>query len=86
MIYAIHKMLVLFQNYLNYLKVFSNALFSQNIMLESLSLEEENIIKDIVNLFRLKKKLKYTIFIYIKNLFRLEKETKAIKDRILTGI
>ena len=86
MIYAIHKMLVLLQNYLNYLQVFSNALFSQNIMLESLSLEEENIIKDIVNLFRLKKKLKYTIFIYIKNLFTLEKETKAIKDRILTGI
>ena len=55
-------------------------------MLESLSLEEENIIKDIVNLFRLKKKLKYTIFIDIKNLFRLEKETKAIKDRILTAI
>ena len=55
-------------------------------MLESLSLEEENIIKDIVNLFRLKKKLKYTIFIDIKSLFRLEKETKAIKDRILTAI
>ena len=55
-------------------------------MLESLSLEEENIIKDILNLFRLKKELKYTLFIAIKNLFRLEKETKAIKDRILTGI
>ena len=55
-------------------------------MLESLSLEEENIIKDILNLFRLKKELKYTLFIDIKNLSRLEKETKAIKDRILTGI
>ena len=36
--------------------------------MESLSLEEENIIKD------------------IRNLFRLEKETKAIKDRILRDI
>ena len=36
--------------------------------MESLSLEEENIIKD------------------IRNIFRLEKETKAIKDRILVDI
>ena len=36
--------------------------------MESLSLEEENIIKD------------------IRNLFRLEKEAKAIKDRILRDI
>ena len=36
--------------------------------MKSLSLEEENIIKD------------------IKNLFRLEKETKAIKDIILRDI
>ena len=36
--------------------------------MESLSLEEENIIKD------------------IRNRFRLEKETKAIKDRILRDI
>ena len=55
-------------------------------MLESLSLEEENIVKNILNLFRLNKELKYTLFIDIKNLFRLEKETKAIKGRILTGI
>ena len=34
-------------------------------IIQSLSLEEENIIKD------------------IRNLFRLKKETKAIKDRIL---
>ena len=31
--------------------------FLQHIMMESLSLEEENIIKDIRNLFRLKKEL-----------------------------
>ena len=55
-------------------------------MLGSLNLEKENIIKDIGNLFRLKKELKYTIIKDIKTLFRLEKETKAIKDRILTGI
>ena len=36
--------------------------------MQSLSLEEENIIKD------------------IRNLLRLEKETKAIKDRILKDI
>ena len=36
--------------------------------MESLSLEEESIIKD------------------IRNLFRLEKETKAIKDRTLRDI
>ena len=37
-------------------------------IMQSLSLEEENIIKD------------------IRNLFRLKKETKAIKDRILRDI
>ena len=36
--------------------------------MESLSLEEENIIED------------------IRNIFRLEKETKAIKDRIFRDI
>ena len=55
-------------------------------MLENSNLEEENIIKDIGNLFRLKKELKYTIIKDIKNLFRLEKEIEAITDRILTGI
>ena len=51
--------------------------------MESLSLEEENIIKDIRNLFRLKKEQNYTAFKDIINLFKQEKETKAIKDRIL---
>ena len=55
-------------------------------MIESLSLEEENIIKDIRNLFRLKKELNYTAIKDIRNFFRLEKETKAIKDRILRDI
>ena len=84
MIYIIHKTLVLLKNHLNYLKdsifkcffkeynrilsILLRKLFSQHIMMENLSLEEENIIKD------------------IRNLFRLEKETKAIKDRILRDI
>ena len=38
--------------------------------------EKEIIIKDIRNLFRLRKELKYIVFIW-------EKETKAMKDRIL---
>ena len=40
--------------------------------MESLSLEEENIIKDIGNLFRLKS-TKYTAIKDVINLFRLEK-------------
>ena len=54
--------------------------------MESLSLEEENVIKDIRNLFRIKKKQNYIAIKYIKNLFRQEKKTKAIKDRILRDI
>ena len=45
--------------------------------------EEEKIIENIRNLFRLKKELNYTAIKDIRNLFRLEKKTKAIKDRIL---
>ena len=47
----------------------------------SLNIEEENIIKDIRNLFRLKKELYYNAIKGITNLFRLEKETKGIIDR-----
>ena len=54
--------------------------------MESLSIEEENIIKNIRNLFRLKKELNYTEIKDIRNLFRLAKETKAIKYRILRDI
>ena len=50
--------------------------------MESLSFEEENIIKDKRNLFRLKKELNYSAIKDIRNLFRLEKEIKANKDRI----
>ena len=54
-IYVIHKMLVLLKNYLNYLKdsifkcTFFNYFFSEHITMESVRLEEENIIKDIRN-------------------------------------
>ena len=54
--------------------------------MESLRIEEEKIIKDIRNLFRLRKELNYTAIKDIKNLLRQKKETKAIKDRILRDI
>ena len=44
--------------------------------------EEEKIMKDI-NPFRLKKERNYTAIKDLRNLFRLGKETKAIKDRNL---
>ena len=53
-------------------------------MIESLSAEEENIIKDIRNLFKLKKELNYTAIKDIRTGFRLEKENKAVIGRILT--
>ena len=54
--------------------------------MESWSLEEENKIKDIRNLFVLKKEQNYTGIRDIRNLFRLKKETNAFKDRILRDI
>ena len=47
--------------------------FSYNIIMKSLSLEKENTIKDIINLFRLKKELNYVAIKDIRNLFRVEK-------------
>ena len=55
-------------------------------MMESLSLEEENIIKDIKNLFSLKKELNYAVIKDMRNLFKLEKETKASKNRKIRDI
>ena len=54
--------------------------------METSMLEEENIIKDVSNIFRLEKLKKETTDTTIKgirNLFRLEKENEEIKDRIL---
>ena len=48
--------------------------------------EKQNIIKDLRNIFSLKKELNYTANKDIENLFRLKKEFKAIKDRILRDI
>ena len=48
--------------------------------------EIEKIIKDIRNLFKLKKELNCVAIKDIINLFRLEKETKTIKHRILRDI
>ena len=55
-------------------------------MMESLGLKKENIIKDIKNLLRRKNELNYTAIENITDLFRLEKETKASKHRILWDI
>ena len=54
--------------------------------MESFNIEEENIIKDIKNLFRLKKGQNYTAVKDISHLFRQEKETKVTKDRMLRYI
>ena len=51
-------------------------------MMENPKPEEENIIKDIRNPFRLRKELNYTTIKDKRNLFRIEKKTKAIKERI----
>ena len=54
--------------------------------METLILEEENIAEDIGNLIRLKKEENYTAVKDMRNLFGQEKETKAIKNRILIDI
>ena len=51
-------------------------IFSLRTMIKNPRPGEEKMIKDISNLFRLKKELNYTA---VKDLFRLEKETEAIK-------
>ena len=55
-------------------------------MIENPRPGEENIIKDIRNLLRLKWRLNYTAMKDVRNLFALEKETKVIKGRKLTHI
>ena len=46
--------------------------------MESLSLKKESIIKDIRNIFRLKKQ-DYTAVKDVRNIFRQGKETKAME-------
>ena len=69
MIYIIHKILVLIKNNMNY---FKENTFSKYIMMEN-PRSEEKIIKDIRNLFRIKKEQNETAIKDIKNLFRLKK-------------
>ena len=71
MIYIIHKTLVLLKNHLNYLKDSIFKCFFKEYNRESL--EEDNIIKDIRNIFRQEKKtkaIKDRILRDIKNLFQ----------------
>ena len=48
--------------------------------MENPRFEEEKIIKDIRNIFRLKKEQNYTTIKEIRNLFRLKKLIKGIED------
>ena len=47
---------------------------------------EKNIIKDVRNIFRLKKWIDDTTIKDIRNLFRLKKEKETIKDKIIRDI
>ena len=47
---------------------------------------EENVIKDVRNLLRLKQEIDDTTIKNIRNLFILQKEDKAIKNRIIRDI
>ena len=55
-------------------------------MIENRRPEKEKMIKDIRNLFRLKKLLNQTAIKDIRDLLRWEKETEEIKNRILRYI
>ena len=54
--------------------------------MENLRSEEEKIIKDIRNLFRLWKEQNDSALKNIRNLFRLKKEVTGIKDIVLRNI
>ena len=60
--------------------------FSKYLTMESLSPEEENLIKDMRNIFRLKKEQNYIAVKHVRNIFRLKKEIKGIKDIVLSNI
>ena len=53
------------------------------MIIESLSCEEEKIIKNIRNFFRLKNEQNYTGIKDLRNIFRLEEETKQLKIEYL---
>ena len=60
--------------------------FSKYLIMESLSPEEENIIKDMRDIFRLKKEQNYIAIKDVRNIFRLKKQIKGIKDIVLSNI
>ena len=47
---------------------------------------DENIIKDVRNIFKLKKKMDENSIKYVRNNFQLKKENKVIKERIIRDI
>ena len=54
--------------------------------MENARSEKDNIMKDARIFFRLRKEINYYAIKDIRNLFRLEKGAKTIKDRILRDI
>ena len=80
MIYIIHKMLVSLKNYLNFLSednIFKCFLKEYNNLKKKTKKQQHIMMEDL----SLKKEIKD-----IRTLFRLEKETKAIKDTIIRDI
>ena len=47
---------------------------------------DDNAIKDVRNLFRLKKETNDTTIKYMRNLFRLKKENEVIKDSTIRDV
>ena len=47
---------------------------------------EGNIIKDVTNLFKLKKEIDDTAIKNIRNLFRVKKEIEGVEDRVIRYI
>ena len=90
MIYIIHKIFILLKNNLNYWSIFEVFLrriidFFKKTNKKFITYSNGKIkswknfiIKDIINLFRLKKELNKTAVKDMRYLFSLEKETKAI--------
>ena len=88
MIYIIHKIFRILNSFWRSIIAIikKKKCFLQHIMLESSSLEEEIIIKDVKDLFRLKKETPQkddTTIWDTRTLFRLKKENKVLKHRIL---
>ena len=83
MIYITHKMLVLYKNCLNYLKDSIFECFFESSITDLYYYFLKFFFHVMMENPRLNKE---NIIKNIRNLFRLEKETKAINDRILRDI